>query len=40
MADRVSKKTNNNYYFGFSFWGFSFIWFYPENREALKVVPS
>lgn len=40
MATAVSKKLNNNYYFGFSFWGFSFVWFCPEKQGALKVLPS
>lgn len=40
MTDCVSGKINNNYYYGFSFYGFSFVYFYPEKQEALRVVPS
>ena len=40
MLNLVSKKLNNDYYFGFSFWGFSFFWFFEENEEALYGLPS
>lgn len=40
MLTGVSKKLNNNYYYGFSFWGFSYFWFFDENREVLSGLPS
>lgn len=40
MTNSVSKKLNNSFYFGFSFWGFSFIYFFPENKEAYRVLAS
>ena len=39
MQNRASQKINN-YYFGFSFWGFSFFWFFTKNRGALSGLPS
>jgi hypothetical protein len=40
MLSHVSQKINNNYYFGFSFWGFSFFWFFAEKEGALSGLPS
>jgi len=40
MTTSVSNKTISDYYFGFSFYGFSFVWFYPKLQGVLKVLPS
>jgi len=41
MQTGVSKKLSSNYYyFGFSFKGFGFFWFFDESREAMSGLAS
>jgi len=40
MLMRDSGEMNNNYAISFSFWGFSFFYFFPENQEAYRVLAS
>jgi|GEM_PF-5157189 len=40
MLTGISKKSSNNYYYGFSFWGFSFFWFFENQGEVLSGLPS